>query len=344
MPTGSGERGDLLDARRPSPRSASASSVSRSMKAALAALALHVGDVEGILGENRGRVRRGSPRPWRGAPCSSRRSVASASRRAAARAARPIAAISAASGRLRFSGLVRRGSWTIASYGNIGERRVFAQPLSVAHGGRGSPCERRPNCPGWTWRSARAMNGAPPERRIPMNRPIPDGARTSRPQNIAAGIGLMLLAVFLFSMNDALGKWLAETLCGAADPPLPEHLGARHPARPSSAAPASQSLSACRARGCRCSAPCSPRSRPALFYAAVAVPAARRRHDLLPRRTDLRDGARGAVPRREGRVAAVERGRSSASPACSSHFSRPARIFGWPADRASPAASSTRSS
>ncbi|MCR4282330.1 MAG: DMT family transporter [Bauldia sp.] len=32
-----------------------------------------------------------------------------------------------------------------------------------------------------------------------------------RAQNIPAGIGLMVLAVFLFSVNDALGKWLAAT-------------------------------------------------------------------------------------------------------------------------------------
>ena len=32
-----------------------------------------------------------------------------------------------------------------------------------------------------------------------------------RRENIAAGIGLMLLGMFLFSLNDALGKWLAAT-------------------------------------------------------------------------------------------------------------------------------------
>jgi drug/metabolite transporter (DMT)-like permease len=30
-------------------------------------------------------------------------------------------------------------------------------------------------------------------------------------QNVAAGIGLMLLGFFMFSANDALGKWLAAT-------------------------------------------------------------------------------------------------------------------------------------
>jgi drug/metabolite transporter (DMT)-like permease len=34
---------------------------------------------------------------------------------------------------------------------------------------------------------------------------------TDRPQNIPAGIGLMMLAIFLFSVNDTLGKWLAAT-------------------------------------------------------------------------------------------------------------------------------------
>jgi drug/metabolite transporter (DMT)-like permease len=34
---------------------------------------------------------------------------------------------------------------------------------------------------------------------------------TLRRENIAAGIGLMLLGMFLFSLNDALGKWLAAT-------------------------------------------------------------------------------------------------------------------------------------
>ena len=45
-----------------------------------------------------------------------------------------------------------------------------------------------------------------------MNRPIPEGAlaKLDRKDNVLAGIGLMVLAVFLFAVNDALGKWLAE--------------------------------------------------------------------------------------------------------------------------------------
>ena len=45
-----------------------------------------------------------------------------------------------------------------------------------------------------------------------MNRPIPEGAlaKLDRKDNVLAGIGLMVLAVFLFALNDMLGKWLAE--------------------------------------------------------------------------------------------------------------------------------------
>lgn len=34
---------------------------------------------------------------------------------------------------------------------------------------------------------------------------------TGRRENVAAGIGLMILGMFIFSINDALGKWLAAT-------------------------------------------------------------------------------------------------------------------------------------
>jgi drug/metabolite transporter (DMT)-like permease len=37
------------------------------------------------------------------------------------------------------------------------------------------------------------------------------GGGTGRKENIAAGIGLMVLGMFIFSVNDALGKWLAAT-------------------------------------------------------------------------------------------------------------------------------------
>jgi drug/metabolite transporter (DMT)-like permease len=45
-----------------------------------------------------------------------------------------------------------------------------------------------------------------------MNRPLSKHALAGLDgrQNIAAGIGLMVLAVFLFAVNDTLGKWLAE--------------------------------------------------------------------------------------------------------------------------------------
>jgi drug/metabolite transporter (DMT)-like permease len=39
------------------------------------------------------------------------------------------------------------------------------------------------------------------------SRPAGEGRR----ENVAAGIGLMLLGMFIFSVNDALGKWLAAT-------------------------------------------------------------------------------------------------------------------------------------
>lgn len=40
---------------------------------------------------------------------------------------------------------------------------------------------------------------------------VKNGATAPESQNIAAGIGLMLLGFFMFSANDALGKWLAAT-------------------------------------------------------------------------------------------------------------------------------------
>ena len=54
-------------------------------------------------------------------------------------------------------------------------------PLKEGDGG-----ERRP-----TWREVRRDLGS------------------SAQENIAAGIGLMILGMFIFSINDALGKWLA---------------------------------------------------------------------------------------------------------------------------------------
>jgi len=38
-----------------------------------------------------------------------------------------------------------------------------------------------------------------------------NGSLAPERQNVAAGIGLMLVGFFLFSANDALGKWLAAT-------------------------------------------------------------------------------------------------------------------------------------
>ena len=44
-----------------------------------------------------------------------------------------------------------------------------------------------------------------------MNNQSPTVLVSERPQNIALGIGLMLLGIFLFSANDVLGKWLVAS-------------------------------------------------------------------------------------------------------------------------------------
>lgn len=44
-----------------------------------------------------------------------------------------------------------------------------------------------------------------------MASPAPSAGTVTREQNIPLGIGLMLGAIFLFSVNDVLGKWLAGT-------------------------------------------------------------------------------------------------------------------------------------
>ena len=43
---------------------------------------------------------------------------------------------------------------------------------------------------------------------------------SSRPATLGLGVGLYLAGVFLFALNDALGKWLVGGLIGAATTPF----------------------------------------------------------------------------------------------------------------------------
>ena len=133
-----------------------------------------------------------------------------------------------------------------------------------------------------------------------------DGAGAiARPR--LAGIGLMLLGVFLFSFNDAVGKWLVATysvgqllLIRSATTlillaPFIWRAGraafiVRAAARP--AGPAHRAVDA--------------RSRDVLLGGRLS--AARRRDHVLSGRPDLRDGDLGAVARGAGRLAALDRG------------------------------------
>ena len=315
---GIGQGGDLLDALWPSPRSGSASaSAGRGRRRRRCRSRFSVGDVLGILGEDRRLAPpQGRGHGEEGGVLLGGGGVGEPARRGAGVPAdrRHLGGEAAALRRAPWtSGSARRGSSDESlSAGNIGERGVFdTTPAGGATAGDAGAMRahgRKPR-PRLDFGERPRQERASPEQRIPMNRPIPEGALTKldRKDNVLAGIGLMVLAVFLFAMNDTLGKWLAETLSGAADPPVPKHLGARHPAPPIVSRAGLHRWSRSPARGCRSSAPFSAASETGLFYCGGRLSAARRRHDLLPRRADLRDGARGALPRREGRLAAVER-------------------------------------
>lgn len=54
------------------------------------------------------------------------------------------------------------------------------------------------------------MTGAPPPHGLLMA-PIDRAPAPAEPKNAVGGIALMLLAIFIFSVNDTLGKWLAGT-------------------------------------------------------------------------------------------------------------------------------------
>lgn len=55
------------------------------------------------------------------------------------------------------------------------------------------------------------MNGVPVERQSQKNQNMGATTGPDRNENIPAGIGLMVLGMLLFSINDALGKWLVAT-------------------------------------------------------------------------------------------------------------------------------------
>ena len=122
-----------------------------------------------------------------------------------------------------------------------------------------------------------------------------------------AGIGLMSLGVFLFCVNDAIGKWLVATY------PVGEFLLIRSAATLILLAPfiwrAGRAVFLGAPRpglqllrdGAR-----YHRSRAVLLGGRLS--AARRRDHVLSGRADLRHGALRAAARREGRLAALARG------------------------------------
>ena len=136
----------------------------------------------------------------------------------------------------------------------------------------------------------------------PMRSPSPEATRSGN----LAGIGLMLTGIALFSINDALGKWLLVTysvgellLVRSATAlillaPFVHRAGIPAFRRAPRPAPPARSHRALDARG-------------GDVLLGGFVPAAGGYRDLLSRRPDLRDGAFGAAARRAGRLAPLER-------------------------------------
>ena len=151
--------------------------------------------------------------------------------------------------------------------------------------------------PHWTWR-------APPSLRLRMSLFAKLSTYDERSARLA-GIGLMLLSIFMFSFGDALGKFHGRDLFGrpvavaarlrrAAGAAADDVEAARriHPPRAAVAATAARHVVHARGRGVL--------SRHRLF-------AARRRHHLLPGVADLRHRAVGDRARRARRLAALDR-------------------------------------
>ena len=120
-----------------------------------------------------------------------------------------------------------------------------------------------------------------------------------------AGIGLMLLSVFMFSFGDALGKFMVATYsvgqllwlraCAALVVLSPMIVAASRGLLPAGAAVAAIAPGRALDAGGRGILSCHRLS------------AARRRHHLLPGLSDLRHGAVGDRAARAGRLAALER-------------------------------------
>ena len=150
---------------------------------------------------------------------------------------------------------------------------------------------------------------------------------SSPPAAPGLGVALYLLGVFLFALNDALGKWLVADYgvgqlmmlrsvgAGVVLAPMVA-VAARRPVRlrPGAAAGAAHPLHG---------------GRYVRVLSRDALPAARRRDDLLyggaadPRR------AVGAAARREGRALPLDRGRASASSACVVALRPSPSMFSW---------------
>ena len=122
-----------------------------------------------------------------------------------------------------------------------------------------------------------------------------------------AGIGLMVLGIFLFCCNDALGKWLLGTYSVWQMLVIRSSPRCAFCRRSSGARAARCSLRRgldCRSCGFSLSVADS-----LMFFFARDLPAARRHRDVLSGGADLRDGDLGAVPEGARRLAALERGR-----------------------------------
>ncbi len=122
-----------------------------------------------------------------------------------------------------------------------------------------------------------------------------------------AGIGLMLLGIFLFSFGDALGKFIVGTYSvgqllllaqyGIADPGLTADLAVSGAVRHFAAARTAGSPGGSVHGGSRG------------VFRRSHLSAARRHHHVLPRRSDLRDGGSRVLPWRACRLAAMGRDR-----------------------------------
>ena len=156
-----------------------------------------------------------------------------------------------------------------------------------------------------------------------------------------AGIGFMLVAVFLFGLNSAVGKWLV------AKYPVGEFLLMRSAVDAGAAQPVHLARRTAAFAQCAAARPAGPahralvgRSRDVLL--GGVVPAARRHDDVLSRGPDLRDGAVGAAAARACRLAALDRGAGRLRRRRDRAAAIVGELHAAGADRACRAASSTR--